>query len=69
VRETREGKLYQSQFGTRMRGTGPYAELLRQRYRLAMRKLGLGKRGGGAIGLRSDLFAVPQAERAQFELF
>jgi DNA repair photolyase len=69
VRETREGKLYQSQFGTRMRGTGPYAELLRQRYRLAMRKLGLAKRGGGAIGLRSDLFAVPQAERAQFELF
>jgi len=69
VRETREGKLYQSQFGTRMRGTGPYAELLRQRYRLAMRKLGLAKRGGGAIGLRSDLFAVPQAERPQFELF
>jgi DNA repair photolyase len=69
VRETREGKLYQSQFGTRMRGTGPYAELLRQRYRLAMRKLGLAKRGGGAIGLRSDLFAVPQAERRQFELF
>jgi DNA repair photolyase len=69
VRETRAGKLYESKFGTRMRGTGPYAELLRQRYRVAMRKLGLAKRGGGAIGLRSDLFAVPQAERAQFELF
>jgi len=69
VRDTRAGKLYESKFGTRMRGTGPYAELLRQRYRVAMRKLGLAKRGGGAIGLRSDLFAVPQAERAQFELF
>jgi DNA repair photolyase len=69
MRDTREGKLYKSQFGTRMRGTGPYAELLRQRYRITMRKLGLAKRGGGAIGLRSDLFAVPRGERPQFELF
>jgi DNA repair photolyase len=69
MRDTREGKLYKSQWGTRMRGTGPYADLLRQRYRIAMRKLGLAKRGGGAIGLRSDLFAVPKGERAQFELF
>jgi DNA repair photolyase len=69
VRDTRAGKLYESNFGTRMRGTGPYAELLRQRYRVAMRKLGLAKRGGGAVGLRSDLFAVPKGERAQFELF
>jgi len=69
VRDTHAGKLYESKFGTRMRGTGPYAELLRQRYRVAMHKLGLSKRGGGAIGLRSDLFAVPQGERAQFELF
>jgi DNA repair photolyase len=69
MRDTREGKLYKSQWGTRMRGTGPYADLLRQRYRIAMRKLGLTKRGGGAIGLRSDLFAVPKGERAQFELF
>ncbi|HWA42644.1 MAG TPA: PA0069 family radical SAM protein [Hypericibacter adhaerens] len=69
MRDTRDGKLYRSGFGTRMRGTGPYAELLRQRYRIAMRKLGLAKRGGGAQGLRNDLFAVPQAERAQFELF
>jgi len=69
VRDTREGNLYQAKFGTRMRGTGPYAELLRQRYRVAMRKLGLAKRGGGAIGLRSDLFAVPKGERPQFELF
>ena len=33
IRETREGKLYDPQFGTRMRGTGQYAELLARRFR------------------------------------
>lgn len=37
--EMHAGKLYNAQFGTRMRGQGPYADLLRQRYRLARRRL------------------------------
>jgi DNA repair photolyase len=41
VRETREGNLYQAEFGKRMRGTGPYAELLQERFRAAVRKYGL----------------------------
>jgi DNA repair photolyase len=41
VRETREGALYQSEFGTRMRGTGAYAELLEKRFRAARSKYGL----------------------------
>jgi DNA repair photolyase len=41
VRDTRGGALYRSRYGERMRGTGPYAELLEQRFRAAVRKLGL----------------------------
>jgi DNA repair photolyase len=44
VRETRGGQLYDSTFGKRMTGTGPFAQLVRQRFRLASRKLGLDRR-------------------------
>src|SRR5580698_10088232 len=40
INQSRGGKDYDSQFGTRMRGTGPYADLLRTRFQLARRKLG-----------------------------
>jgi DNA repair photolyase len=42
VRQMRGGKDYDSSFGTRMRGTGPVAELLRNRFQMACRRLGLG---------------------------
>ena len=35
INQTRGGKDYDSTFGVRMRGTGPYAELLRTRFDLA----------------------------------
>jgi len=41
INQARGGKDYDSRFGQRMRGTGPYAELLRARFDLAKRKLGL----------------------------
>jgi DNA repair photolyase len=41
VRDTRDGALYRSDFGTRKTGTGPYAELLAGRFRLAVRRLGI----------------------------
>jgi DNA repair photolyase len=41
INQARGGKDYDSQFGERMRGTGPYAQLLRSRFELARRKLGL----------------------------
>ena len=46
INQSRGGKDYDSQFGTRMRGTGPYAELLRTRFELAKRKLGFAGGGG-----------------------
>ena len=42
IRGSRGGdQLYNSTFGERMRGTGPYAELLRKRFKLATRRLNL----------------------------
>ena len=42
LRQMRGGRDYDSSFGTRMRGTGPLAELLRSRFQTACRRLGLG---------------------------
>ncbi len=41
IRDLRGGALYDSTFGKRMRGEGPYAELLRRRFQLARKRLGL----------------------------
>jgi DNA repair photolyase len=40
INQTRGGKDYDAEFGRRMVGTGPYAELLRTRFELARRKCG-----------------------------
>lgn len=40
VRDMRDGKEYDARFGTRMRGTGVFAQLLAQRFQLAYRRLG-----------------------------
>ena len=39
VYDSRGGKAYDSNFGIRMTGTGEYAEMLNQRFRVAMKKL------------------------------
>jgi len=41
IKQARGGKDYDARFGQRMRGNGAYAELLRTRFELAARKLGL----------------------------
>ena len=66
MRQTREGKLYQSEFGTRMHGTGPYADLLERRFDAACQRLGFTGRG---FALETSLFRVPEAPRAQLGLF
>ncbi len=43
IREVRGGKLNSAAFGERMRGTGPYAELIAKRFRIACARLGLNK--------------------------
>ncbi|WP_430997478.1 hypothetical protein, partial [Klebsiella pneumoniae] len=40
IQQLRGGKDYDSQFGTRMRGQGVYADLLNNRFKLARKRLG-----------------------------
>jgi DNA repair photolyase len=58
INQARGGKDYDSAFGTRMRGTGPYAELLRMRFELAVRKLRFAN-PDERHELRTDLFRRP----------
>ena len=44
IRQLRGGRLNDSRFGHRMRGQGPWAELLKNRFQAAIRKNGLEKR-------------------------
>ncbi|WP_338664827.1 PA0069 family radical SAM protein [Pararoseomonas sp. SCSIO 73927] len=67
VRETRAGKTYDSRFGIRQTGTGPYADMLARRFAVAMKRLGLdGARENGSLDCSA--FAVPGAEPRQLEL-
>jgi len=66
VRDIRGGKLNSSEFGKRMIGQGEYANLVKQRFRLARRKFGLGREGAD---LRCDLFKVPARAGDQMALF
>jgi DNA repair photolyase len=66
VRQMRGGADYQSDFSTRMSGTGIYAKLLRQRFDLACRRLHLEHE---RETLDATRFCVPQAASAQGSLF
>jgi DNA repair photolyase len=44
VRSAHEGGLYRSEFGTRMRGSGAYADILARRFETAIKRLGLAAR-------------------------
>lgn len=66
VRELHGGKDYDPEFGTRMRGQGKWADLIRQRVQLSTRKLGLARE---LPPLRTDLFQVPSQVGDQMSLF
>jgi len=60
IRQMRGGALYQAEFGLRMRGEGPIAQLLSARFQAGVKRLGLNK-----IRYRLDTlrFAVPESAR------
>jgi DNA repair photolyase len=66
VRDARGGRDNDPNFGTRMRGTGAYAELLRTRFKVATRRLGLDSPRNG--GLNRTLFRPPGPAGAQLQL-
>jgi DNA repair photolyase len=67
INQARGGKDYDSQFGTRMRGSGPYAELLRTRFDLAKRKLGFAG-AESRYELDTTLFRPPETNTQQLKL-
>jgi len=65
IRQARGGRLNDPQFGSRMRGEGPLARLIGDRFRLARQRHGLQHR---RTPLRTDLFRPP-APDGQLSLF
>jgi DNA repair photolyase len=65
VRQMRGGRDYDSRFGSRMRGEGPFADLLAQRFERARRRLGFTR----LPTLETSLFRPPEAPGDQGELF
>jgi DNA repair photolyase len=68
VRQTRGGHLYDSGFGQRQTGTGAYADLLAQRFRLALSRFGLDGRGRMSAALDCSQFRAPEAAPRQLAL-
>lgn len=65
VQQMRGGKDYDSTFGTRMRGEGPFAELIAQRFKRAHRRLGYAR----LPPLDCSRFVPPRPDSPQRELF
>lgn len=66
LREMHGGAEYDAAWGRRMRGTGPYAEMVAQRFNVAVKRLGL--KSAGTL-MRCDLFRPPVLPGAQMSLF
>lgn len=60
------GRDYQSEFGLRQRGAGPFADQIAQRFRLARKRYGFNQ---DRVRLRTDLFEAPVLRGAQLGLF
>ncbi len=66
VRQMRGGKDYDVRWGMRMKGEGPIAELIGQRFKIARRRFGLDRT---LPPLDLAAFRIPRASSNQLELF
>ena len=64
IRSIRQERANDPDFFSRMRGTGPWAEMIRTRFRIACKRLGLNR---DRVELDETLFQPP--EGAQLRLF
>ena len=67
IRDTRNGKAYEAEFGSRMQGTGEYATLLKKRFGIASRRLGYDVIE--RFELDTSQFRPPLARDGQLSLF
>ncbi|GLQ26781.1 PA0069 family radical SAM protein [Sulfitobacter pacificus] len=65
LREMHGGKEYDATWHRRMRGEGPYAEMVAQRFNVAVKRLGL---KSNAPPMRCDLFCAPVLPGTQMSL-
>lgn len=66
IEDLRNGRRNDPNFGSRMRGTGIWADLLRQRFAVATRKLGLNR---SRLSLDGSRFVPPEGAGASASLF
>ncbi|MBI2993391.1 MAG: PA0069 family radical SAM protein [Gammaproteobacteria bacterium] len=66
IRDLRGGRLNDPEFHQRMKGSGQFADLIRQRFRHACDRLGL---NGEEKTLRTELFRPPSGSDPQLEMF
>ncbi len=66
VRQSRDGKAYDATFHQRMRGTGLFADMIAQRFKLITLKLGL---SAERTVLNTNLFTPPKPQRPQLDMF
>lgn len=66
VQDARGGRDYDATYGKRMRGTGDYARLIEQRFKLTARRLGLDR---PMPSLDTHKFRVPAGQGEQMHLF
>jgi DNA repair photolyase len=72
IRQTRGGRENDPNFGSRMTGTGNFVELIRKRFDLACRRLGLNREASHMAsrgGLDCTRFRPPSEETGQISLF
>ncbi|WP_233840284.1 PA0069 family radical SAM protein [Dyella sp. 2HG41-7] len=67
VQQMNDGNDYDSDFATRMRGQGVFAQLLRRRFDVACRRHGFGR--ARELQLNTSLFVPPRKSSPQGELF
>lgn len=65
IYDSRGGKAYDASFGQRMVGTGPFADLIRQRFHIAVKRHGYGE----PPPLDCSRFIPPPANEGQLSLF
>lgn len=73
VRDMRGGKDYDSNFSTRMKGEGLWADMLKQRFQKATKRLGLNARQRSILDMsefrQPDTRAAPPPANPQLDLF
>ncbi|NIE68481.1 PA0069 family radical SAM protein [Burkholderia sp. Ax-1719] len=69
VRDMRGGKDYESDFSQRMKGTGLWADLLKQRFHQAVKRLGLNERRHGILDMSEFMRDKTVREKPQLDLF